>query len=85
LQWNVDSGFNRHYWGMEEKVFVNQDHQKPQPDAPEPGGLQVLPGTYKLVITYAGASDSTFATVKNDPRFGNRNEIKWHKEPCMIA
>jgi len=54
LQWNVDSGFNRHYWGMEEKGVRQPGSPKPQPDAPEPGGLQVLPGTYKLVITYAG-------------------------------
>src|SRR5262249_36019514 len=33
-------------------------------------------GTYKLVITYAGASDSTVVTVKDDPRLGNRNDIR---------
>ena len=38
--------------------------------------MQVLPGSYKLVITYARASDSTFVTVNDDPRLGNRNEIK---------
>jgi photosystem II stability/assembly factor-like uncharacterized protein len=76
LRWNVDSGFNRDYWGMEEKGFRQPGSPKPQPDAQEPGGLQVLPGTYKIVITYAGASDSTSVAVKDDPRFGNRNEIK---------
>ena len=76
LRWNADSGFNRQYWGMEEKGVRQPGSPKPQRDAQEPGGLQVLPGTYKLVITYAGASDSTFVTVKDDPRLGNRNEIK---------
>ena len=76
LRWNVDSGFNRQYWGMEEKGIRQPGSPKPQPDAQEPGGLQVLPGTYKLVITYAGASDSTFVTVKDDPRLGDRKEIK---------
>ncbi|HEV2354511.1 MAG TPA: hypothetical protein VGR89_09720, partial [Puia sp.] len=76
LRWNVDSGFNRQYWGMEEKGFRQPGSPKPQPDAEEPGGLPVLPGTYKLVITYAGASDSTLVTVKDDPRLGDRNEIK---------
>jgi photosystem II stability/assembly factor-like uncharacterized protein len=76
LRWAVDSGFNRLYWGMEEKGFRQPGSPKPQPGAPEPGGFQVLPGTYKLVITYARSSDSTSVTVKDDPRLGNRNDIK---------
>ena len=76
VRWNVDSGFNRQYWGMEEKGFRQPGSPKPQPGAPEPGGFQVLPGTYKVVITYARTSDSTYVTVKDDPRLGNRNEIK---------
>jgi len=76
LRWLADSGFNRMYWGMEEKGFRQPGSPKPQPGAPEPGGFQVLPGTYKLVLMYSGASDSTFVTIKDDPRLGNRNDIK---------
>ncbi|TAL50884.1 MAG: hypothetical protein EPN92_01245 [Chitinophagaceae bacterium] len=76
LRWDIDSGFNRQYWGMEEKGVRQPGSSKPQPGDQEPGGLQVLPGTYKLVVTYARASDSTYITVKDDPRFGNRNDIK---------
>lgn len=76
LRWKVDSGFNREYWGMEEKGFRQPGSPKPKPDAPEPGGLPVLPGTYKVVISYAKAADSTMVTIDDDPRFGNRNEIK---------
>jgi len=36
----------------------------------------VLPGTYKVVITYAGGADSAFTTVKDDPRMGDRTAIK---------
>jgi hypothetical protein len=61
---------------MEEKGFRLPGTPKPQPGAAEPGGFQVLPGTYKMVITYARASDSVIITVKDDPRLGNRNEIK---------
>src|SRR6185437_14992466 len=74
LRWSVDSGFNRDYWGMDEKGDRQPGSPKPQRDAPEPGGLQVMPGTYKVVITYARASDSTFITVKDDPRLGDRKE-----------
>ncbi len=76
LKWTVDSGFNREYWGMEEKGVRQPGSAKPQPWSPEPGGFQVLPGKYKLVITYARQTDSTYVTVKDDPRLGNRNDIK---------
>jgi photosystem II stability/assembly factor-like uncharacterized protein len=76
LRWDVDSGFNRQYWGMEEKGFRQPGSPKPQPDAQEPGGFEVLPGRYKVVVTYGKSSDSTFVTIKDDPRLGNRNEIK---------
>lgn len=76
LRWSIDTGFNRQYWGMEEKGFRQPGTPKPQPGAQEPGGFPVLPGTYKLVVTYARTSDSTMITVKDDPRLGNRNDIK---------
>jgi uncharacterized membrane protein YgcG len=76
MRWPVDSGFNRNYWGFEEKGFRQPGSPKPLPGATEPGGFQVLPGTYKVVITYARTSDSTFITVKDDPRIGNKDEIK---------
>lgn len=76
LRWGVDSGFNRQYWGMEEKGYRQPGSPKPRPGAQEPGGLQVLPGTYKIVISFAREMDSTFVTVKDDPRLGNRNDIK---------
>ncbi|MBL0199288.1 MAG: hypothetical protein IPP81_03685 [Chitinophagaceae bacterium] len=76
LRWAVDSGFNKMYWGMEEKGFRQPGSAKPLPGSPEPGGFAVLPGTYKLVMTYANASDSCYITVKDDPRLGNRNDIK---------
>jgi len=76
LKWKADTGFNRQYWGMEEKGFRQPGSPKPQPNSPEPGGFQVLPGTYKVVISYAKTSDSTFVTVKDDPRIGNKNDIK---------
>jgi photosystem II stability/assembly factor-like uncharacterized protein len=76
MRWSVDTGFNRQYWGMEEKGVRQPGSPKPQPGAAEPGGLQVLPGTYKIVMSYARATDSAFIVVKDDPRMGNRNEIR---------
>ena len=76
LRWGVDSGYNKMYWGMEEKGFRQPGSPKPLPGAAETGGLQVLPGTYKLVMMYSGSTDSTFIIVNDDPRIGNRNDIK---------
>ena len=76
LNWNVDTGFNRVYWGMEEKGFRQPGSPKPMPGAIEPGGFQVLPGKYKVVVSYNKSSDSTYVTVHDDPRIGNRNDIK---------
>lgn len=61
---------------MEEKGFRQPGSPKPQPGSPEPGGLQVLPGRYKLVMMYSGSSDSTFINIYDDPRIGNRDDIK---------
>ena len=76
LKWRADSGYNRQYWGMEEKGFRQPGSPKPKPGSNEPGGLPVLPGIYKIVIALAKEIDSTFITVKDDPRLGNRNDIK---------
>ncbi|MBC7850960.1 MAG: hypothetical protein H7Y31_14555 [Chitinophagaceae bacterium] len=75
-RWRADTGFNRVYWGMEEKGFRQPGSPKPRPGAPEPGGLQVLPGTYKVVLSSGRDTDSGFITIKDDPRLGNRNEAK---------
>ena len=42
LRWAIDSGFNRLYWGMEEKGF-QPGSPKPQPGYPEPGGFRYCP------------------------------------------
>ena len=61
---------------MEEKGFRQPGSPKPMPGATEPGGFQVLPGKYKVVVSYNKSSDSTYVTVHDDPRIGNRNDIK---------
>lgn len=62
------AGINRTGWELEHKGVRNPSRDKPRPDAPEPGGRDVLPGSYKVKFTYGGASDSTTVSVKTDPR-----------------
>ena len=76
LKWKADTGFNRGYWGMEEKGYRRPGSARPKPDAAEPGGDLVLPGVYKAVLEYNGVKDSTLITVKDDPRMGDRIAVR---------
>lgn len=76
LKWKIDSGFNRLYWGLEAKGYRFPGSTKPKPEDAEPGGSPVLPGAYKVLVQYLQDSDSTVVSVLDDPRLGNRNEIK---------
>lgn len=75
LKWKADSGFNRRYWGMEERGFRNPGQPRPRAGV-EPGGQQVFPGTYKMVLTLGTNSDSTLIVVKDDPRLGDRTAVR---------
>ena len=72
----VDTGYNLLGWFMDERGFRNPGSPKPQPNAPEPFGFPVFPGRYKVVVNYDKYSDSAFVNVKDDPRTGNRNDVK---------
>ncbi len=63
-----DNGLNRMTWGLNEKGFRNPSREKPAANAAEIGGINVLPGVYKLRITFGDKKDSTNITVKDDPR-----------------
>lgn len=76
LKWKADTGMNRRYWGMEERGFRNPGQPIRRPGAPEQGGQQVYPGTYKVVLTLGSNSDSTIVVVKDDPRLGNRTDVR---------
>ena len=75
LKWRADSGFNRRYWGMEERGFRNPGQPRPRPGF-EPGGQQVFPGKYKVVLTLGTNSDSTYVVIKDDPRLGDRTAVR---------
>lgn len=76
LKWKADTGFNRQYWGMEEKGFRSPGSPRSWPNAPETPGLQVLPGTYKIVVSLGKEADSTTVTIKDDPRLNKTNDVK---------
>jgi photosystem II stability/assembly factor-like uncharacterized protein len=73
----ADTGFNRNYWRFETKGIRQPGVAKPKADAPESVnfGLPVYPGTYKLVISFGKAADSTMLTVNPDPYIPNDKEV----------
>lgn len=76
LTLKADTGFNKQYWGMEQKGERYPGQPKPKPGDPERGGRKVLPGTYKIRYEIGTDKDSTSITVKADPRLGDRVAIR---------
>ena len=75
MKLKADTGFNRYYWGFEMKGVRFPGTPKPKQLLPEPGGLSVFPGTYKLVIRSGKDADSTTMVVKEDPNVPVSKEI----------
>lgn len=68
-----DMGMQRMTWNLNEQG-ERQPARERNPGQGRGGfggffGTTVLPGTYKLRLTYAGVKDSAMVTVKADPRF----------------
>jgi photosystem II stability/assembly factor-like uncharacterized protein len=61
-------GINRFQWNLDQKSTRFPSAPKPKPDAPERGGMDILPGTYTVRVSYGEAKDSTNVVVKADPR-----------------
>jgi photosystem II stability/assembly factor-like uncharacterized protein len=63
-----ENGVQRMQWMMNQKGVRGPSREKARSNAGEPGGLQVLPGTYKLRVTFGDQKDSTNVEVSADPR-----------------
>jgi len=79
LKIKADTGFNRIYWGMEEKGirnFGSRGGRRNANNEEEPSGLPVDPGTYKALIEVGKEKDSLFITIHDDPRAPLTKEIR---------
>lgn len=70
-----DPGLHRMYWGLNEKGIRKASRRKPKKSGPEPGGVTVLPGRYKLRLKYGEKMDSTLINVRFDPRVEMSNSV----------
>ena len=64
----LKEGFQYVYWSLNRDGVRYPSRRKAKKDALLPGGRQVLPGTYKIVLVHKGHKDSTAVVVKADPR-----------------
>jgi len=63
-----ENGIHRAYWGLDEAGPRSPGREKPKKDAKESGGVTVLPGEYKIRVSYGNKLDSTNVKVLYDPR-----------------
>jgi len=70
-----DNGINRMIWAMNEKGVRNPSREKPKAGSAEPGGIPVLPGIYKLRLTFGEQKDSAQINVKADPRYPDLSAV----------
>ncbi len=71
-------GMKRTTWDLHERGIRQPGSSKPKPNTPEPVGLPVMPGTYRVVFSYKDLKDSTTVEVMADPR------LEYNK-PAILA
>jgi len=72
----TDDGIHRMTWRLDEKGVQRPSRSSSQRRGNfEPRGVTVLPGTYKLVLSYGKETDSTTMKVAFDPRISLGNNV----------
>ena len=63
-----EGGLQRISWNLRQDGVAFPSRRERPADSDAPGGVQVLPGDYKVVAQYGDQADSTMITVSRDPR-----------------
>ena len=69
----LKDGWNTVSWDTKSKGVRFPSRHEPAKDADDPSGVYVMPGQYKIVGIYNKHKDSSFVTVKLDPRLNMTN------------
>ena len=75
MKFDPESGLNRVRWGLDRKGVRMPTQAKPKKETDERGGFSVVPGSYKIVVSYNGMSDATTIEVKADPRLNMPQQV----------
>ncbi|MDP5054504.1 MAG: carboxypeptidase-like regulatory domain-containing protein [Congregibacter sp.] len=65
---DVHQGINRATWNLKRDGLPPLPGDKKTPDADLPDGIEVIPGTYSVAVTFDGQTQSLEAEVLVDPR-----------------
>lgn len=69
------TGIYRMTWYMDEAGVRSPSREKRRSFSNEPGGVTVLPGTYKVVMLYGNQKDLANINVSYDPRLETDDEV----------
>ena len=64
----LKDGMNRTSWRFERDGIEGPSRRKRKKDADKPGGIDVMPGIYKIIVELGDSKDSSMVSVKPDPR-----------------
>jgi hypothetical protein len=64
----IKGGYDQISWNLDEDGIQFPRRKEPKKDADLPGGVDVMPGDYKLIVKMEDHVDSAMVTVKIDPR-----------------
>ena len=76
----IDTGINRITWNLRRDGVRFPSNRTPKADDDLPSGLEVLPGTYKVVASIGAFKDSINLKVNQDPRLNTSMEDLRNKE-----
>ncbi len=64
----LEDGMNRISWYFDKDGIRGPSRRDSKKDADKPGGIDVMPGNYKVIVQYGDAKDSSMVKIKSDPR-----------------
>jgi photosystem II stability/assembly factor-like uncharacterized protein len=84
------AGVNVANWSMDEQIEQSESQRRMGQQATSQrrrgrGGIQALPGRYKIVASYGGERDSTFIDIDLDPRIPYKMEDLIEKREVYLA
>ncbi|MCP9236983.1 hypothetical protein [Lewinella sp. JB7] len=78
-------GMNRMSWNMRRDGINYPSRREVKEDADTPSGLPVVPGTYRILMTYGNHTDETIVTVQADPRDHYTGSTRYAERDRMYA
>ncbi|MBB4079564.1 photosystem II stability/assembly factor-like uncharacterized protein [Lewinella aquimaris] len=78
-------GMNRTGWNMRRDGINYPSRREVKEDADTPSGLPVVPGTYRILMTYGNHSGETIVTVQADPRDHYAGSTRYAERDRMYA